>query len=282
MWGKNYFKKLRHSLARGNPLFPRFLGTKIKNGGPFCFAQSYGAMTTIVRDDDDDNGGGGGGGDGGDGAKDAATEGTPPRDERRPSRAAAGGARVRRLLLVALAAAAIYVAFRGVASSSPRSVYVCDVPERDTGYLRECSSPYDVASCAGLPPPSDSGGGDGGDVGGGGGGPAASRCVLSSCGYKLLPHVEVSVAGTSDPLDPDAAPSPTSFLSVASVFYGLVPYFGALYLMLFLGNGDIVHLTRLFVWGMIAVLNSKVFKPLFDQKRPMGSCLYFETYGMPR
>jgi hypothetical protein len=220
-------------------------------------------MTTIVRDEY-----GGGGSAGGD-----DNDATPSRSERRPP-SRAGGRIIRRLLLVALVAAAIYVALHGVAES--RSVYVCDAPEPDTGRMRACSSPDDVGSCAGLTTSGD--GGDDGD----GGGPAASRCVPSSCGYKLLPHVEVSVAGSSDPLDPDAASPPTSLLSIASVFYGLVPYLGVMYLFLFLATGDVVPLTRFFVWGMIAVLNSEVLKPLFDQKRPAGSCLYFESYGMPR
>ena len=191
----------------------------------------------------------------------------------------APGRRIRHLLLVGLVAATFYVAFDGVAEN--RSVYVCDVPEYDTGYPRECSSPDDVSSCVGLPSSSHGEDGEDGEDGGDGE-PAASRCVPSSCGYKLLPHVEVSVAGASDPFDPDAAQSHTSFPSVVSMFYGLVPYFGALYLMAFLATGDVVPLTRLFVWGAIAVLNSEVFKPMFDQKRPAGSCLYFETYGMPR
>ena len=192
-------------------------------------------------------------------------------NERRPSASSShhhqhahpAGRRIRHLLLVALVAAAFYVALDGISDS--RSVYVCDVPEYDTGRPRECSSPDDVSSCVGLAASA-----------------VASRCVMSSCGYKLLPHVEVSVAGTSDPFDPYAASSRASFLSVASVFYGLVPYFGVLYLVAFLATGDIVPLTRLVVWGMIAVLNSEVFKPMFNQERPTGSCVYFESYGMPR
>ena len=174
------------------------------------------------------------------------------------------GRHLRHLLLVASVAFLIYSVFRDVAQS--RDVYVCDVPEYDSGELRRCMSPDDVESCVGLT-----------DVDG-----IGSTCVVSSCGYKLLPHVDVSVAGSSDPFDPRAATSPTSFLSVASMFYGIVPYVGVLYLLLFLAMGDIAYLTRLVIWGMIAVLNEEVFKNLFDQRRPTGSCLYFESYGMPR
>lgn len=174
------------------------------------------------------------------------------------------GRHLRHLLLVASVAFLIYSVFRDVAQS--RDVYVCDVPEYDSGELRRCMSPDDVESCVGLT-----------DVDG-----IGSACVVSSCGYKLLPHVDVSVAGSSDPFDPRAATLPTSFLSVASMFYGIVPYVGVLYLLLFLAMGDIAYLTRLVIWGMIAVLNEEVFKNLFDQRRPTGSCLYFESYGMPR
>jgi len=217
-------------------------------------------------------------------------EGTTPsssrNDDRHPSsshdhhqHAHPAGRRIRHLLLVALVAAAFYVALDGV--SDPRSVYVCDVPEYGTGRPRECSSPDDASSCVGLTlMPSSDGAGDEDD--GPAASAAASRCVMSSCGYKLLPHVEVSVAGASDPFDPRAASPRSSFLSVASVFYGLVPYLGVLYLAAFLATGDIVPLTRFVVWGMIAVLNSQVFKPMFNQERPTGSCLYFESYGMPR
>ncbi|KAL3823014.1 hypothetical protein ACHAXA_005202 [Cyclostephanos tholiformis] len=66
-----------------------------------------------------------------------------------------------------------------------------------------------------------------------------------------------------------------------SIFYGIVPYIGVLYLASFLATGNISYLTRLFVWGMIATLNEVIFKRIFDQRRPSGSCLYFESYGMP-
>ena len=62
----------------------------------------------------------------------------------------------------------------------------------------------------------------------------------------------------------------------------VVPYWmGFLYLVLFLALGDLVPLTRLVVLGMIAVLNDLVIKKFIKQKRPIGSCLYFKSYGMP-
>jgi hypothetical protein len=129
---------------------------------------------------------------------------TPPPDDKRCPHA---GRTIRHLLLVALVAVATYLALDGVAES--RAVYACDVPESDDDddaaaagppLLRMCSSPDDVTSCLGLYD------GDG----------APLSCAVSSCGFKLLPHVDVSVIGLSDPLDPDGATSTTSFPSIAS------------------------------------------------------------------
>jgi hypothetical protein len=183
-------------------------------------------------------------------------------------RAAGGGRIIRYVLLIVLIVAASYLAFYGVTES--RDVYVCDVPEDEMttpSVLRECSSLDDTTSCLGLFDEYDN----------------ESKCVLSSCGYKLLPHVDVSVSGSSDPLDPNASTSTLSFLSMISIFYGIVPYLvGLMYMAYFLATGHISALTRFVVWGMIATSNEVIFKNIFDQRRPVGSCLYFESYGMPR
>ena len=56
---------------------------------------------------------------------------------------------------------------------------------------------------------------------------------------------------------------------------------GFLHLALFLALGDLVPLTRLVVLGTISVLNDLAIKKFIQQERPVGSCLYFKSYGMP-
>jgi hypothetical protein len=110
-----------------------------------------------------------------------------------------------------------------------------------------------------------------------------SKCIQSSCGYKLFDHIDISVAGSSDPRDESAATLPNVFVSVMAIAYSLMPYAVAfVYLVLFLGTGSLVPLCRFVVFGAIAVLNEAIFKRIVKEYRPEGSCLYFQTYGMPR
>lgn len=110
-----------------------------------------------------------------------------------------------------------------------------------------------------------------------------ATCIESSCGYKLFDHIDISIAGSSDPrVDEDANPN-DSFVTVLAVAYSLVPYAVAfVYLVLFLSTGSLVPLNRFVVFGAIAVLNEAVFKRIVKERRPEGSCLYFQSYGMPR
>lgn len=132
--------------------------------------------------------------------------------------------------------------------------------------MTQCQSLDDATTCANLNNAN-------GDV---------SSCIESSCGYRLFPYIDVSIAGTSDPYDSDAATSTTSFVSIMSMFYGIVPYLmGFMYLVLFLASGNLVFVTRLVVLGVIAIVNEEIFKNLVKQHRPAGSCLYFSSFGMP-
>lgn len=147
---------------------------------------------------------------------------------------------------------------------SSRFLYICDTDIQTE--LKQCDSLEDVTTCAGLKSPD-------GNV---------ASCILDSCGYKLFDHIDISIAGTSDPYDPAAATATTSFVSVVSYFYGLVPYLiGFVYLVHFLASGDLVPFTRLFVFGVISIVNEGLFKHWIKQHRPVGSCLYFKSMGMP-
>ena len=100
--------------------------------------------------------------------------------------------------------------------------------------LTQCQGLDDETSCANLLDPD-------GNV---------ASCIQSSCGYKLFDHIDVSVAGSSNPYVADDANNPKSFLSVMSIFYGLVPYLMIfIYGISFLWSGDIVPMTRLLVIG---------------------------------
>lgn len=160
-------------------------------------------------------------------------------------------------LLLAILVFLGYVLYTGLAEGpSEREVFICG--DGDTSEMVECSG-LDDQSCA-----------------------SGAACIRSSCGYKLFPHIDASVAGSSDPYEEDAATNPRSFAAVMSEFYSVVPYWmGFLYLALFLALGDIVPLTRLVVLGMIAVLNDMGIKKFIKQERPVGSCLYFQSFGMP-
>ena len=177
------------------------------------------------------------------------------------------GRHVRLLLLVAFTSYLVYFLVHGsMEPPSSRTVYICDTSVDEEFGLVECASLDDETTCAGLT-----------NVNG-----TAAACIESSCGYRLFPHIDISVAGSSDPNNPYAATSETYILAVISIFYGLVPYLCIVYLPLFLASGDLVPLTRLVLLGTIAIINEGVVKKLIDQPRPAGSCLYFLSFGMPR
>jgi hypothetical protein len=185
------------------------------------------------------------------------------------------GRHIRYLLLAACLSYLAYFIVHGVIKEPPssRAVYICDTASDDdvvddvlSEDLTQCLSLDDVTTCANLK-----------NANGG-----VASCIESSCGYRLFPHIDISVAGSSDPYDTYAATSTTTFLAAVSIFYGLVPYLCIVYLPLFLLTGDLVPLTRLVVLGMIAIINEGIIKHLIEQPRPTGSCLYFLSFGMPR
>mmetsp|Transcript_7588 Transcript_7588/g.16531 ORF Transcript_7588/g.16531 Transcript_7588/m.16531 type:complete len:385 (-) Transcript_7588:335-1489(-) len=175
------------------------------------------------------------------------------------------GKHIRLLLLLAFLSYFVYFLVHGLEQPpSSRAVYICDTENKTE--LTQCDSLQDDATCANLL-----------DADGN-----IARCIESSCGFQLFPHVDVSIAGSSDPYDVDAATYATSFESVMSIAYSIVPYLmGFIYLVLFLASGNLVPATRLVVLGVIALVNEALFKSLIKQDRPIGSCLYFGSHGMP-
>jgi membrane-associated phospholipid phosphatase len=168
------------------------------------------------------------------------------------------GKHIRYALLLAVVSYLIYFLYTGI-SSDPSSTNVVFICNTDTFQMTECSGLDDVTTCGNE-----------------------ATCIESSCGYKLFDHIDISIAGSSDPYDEDGATSTTSFFTVASVFYSLVPYLlGFIYLVLFLMSGNLVPLMRFFVFGVISVMNEGIFKHILQEERPTGSCLYFKSYGMP-
>jgi hypothetical protein len=175
------------------------------------------------------------------------------------------GTHLRYALLTGILAYLIYFLYSGISNDPPTSnaLYICNTQQQ----MVQCSGIDDLATCQ-----------DYTDVHG-----DLSACIESSCGYKLFDHIDISIAGSSDPLDDADGTSPTSLSTVLAVAYSLVPYAVAfVYLVLFLGTGSLVPLTRFVVFGAIAVLNEAVFKRIVKEQRPVGSCLYFQSYGMPR
>eukprot|EP00984_Skeletonema_dohrnii_P015685 scaffold6822_cov121-Skeletonema_dohrnii-CCMP3373.AAC.5 len=176
------------------------------------------------------------------------------------------GAYIRWITLLGILSYFLYFIIVGIKSDPPSSnaVYICDT--YNLSELTQCEGLDDETSCANLV---DADGNE-------------ATCIQSSCGYKLFDHLDVSVAGTSDPYSSEDANDPTSFLSVMSIFYGLVPYLvGFIYGVSFLLTGSLVPLTRLVVLGVIVVINDEILKKVVVQKRPIGSCLYFKSFGMP-
>lgn len=175
------------------------------------------------------------------------------------------GRHIRWLLLLAVLSYFVYFLVHGLQEPpSSRVIYICDT--HNESEMKQCNSLDDVDTCAGL---KNTGGDD-------------ASCIQSSCGYRLFDHIDVSIAGSSDPYDSNAATVTTSFISVVSMIYGLMPYLmGFIYLILFLASGNLVPFTRLVVLGVISIVNEGLFKHWISQKRPLGSCLYFGSYGMP-
>ena len=170
------------------------------------------------------------------------------------------GQHLRYICLIAVYAYFIYFLTGIQEQTSERTVFICSNNESTTTSLKQCNGLDDYTTC-----------GDG------------NTCIESSCGYKLFNHIDVSVAGSSDPYEESGATSTTSFLSIMSIFYGLIPYLIAfIYVILFLTFGDLVSLSRLVVLGVISIVNDGILKHFFSQHRPEGSCLYFSSYGMPR
>mmetsp|Transcript_30968 Transcript_30968/g.60495 ORF Transcript_30968/g.60495 Transcript_30968/m.60495 type:complete len:446 (-) Transcript_30968:186-1523(-) len=180
------------------------------------------------------------------------------------------GKHLRWLLLLAVIAYTIYFIASTVINEPPesRAIYICDtsaIDNYDGETMIQCLGLDDVATCSNID----------------GNGQAIS-CIESSCGYKLFPHIDISIAGSSDPFDDSSATPVATFSSVCSIFYSLVPYLlGYYYLVAFLLGGRAVELTRLLILVVIAVVNEGVFKNILKENRPEGSCLYFKSYGMP-
>jgi len=178
----------------------------------------------------------------------------------------APGVYIRWIALLGCLSYFLYFIIDGIKSYPPEAnaVYICDTNNSEE--LTQCQGLDDEISCANLV-----------DADGN-----VATCIQSSCGYKLFDMLDVSVAGSSDPYSSESANDPTSFLSVMSIFYGLVPYLaGFIFGVSFLLTGSIVPLTRLLVLGVLAVINDEVLKKIVVQRRPMGSCLYFKSFGMP-
>ena len=113
------------------------------------------------------------------------------------------GRHIRYICLIAVYAYFIYFLVTGTQEqTSERSIFICSADENEaiTTSLTQCNGLDDYTTCNGY------------------------ACIESSCGYKLFNHIDVSVAGSSDPYKESGATSTTSFLSVMSIFYGLMPY----------------------------------------------------------
>ena len=171
------------------------------------------------------------------------------------------GKHIRYLCLIAVLSYFIYFLITGIKEpNDERTVYICSFNYDDNEQQQlqeedemiECQSLDDITTCSNM---IDDNGNE-------------AICIQSSCGYKLFHHIDISIAGSSNPYISNAATSTTSFLSVASIFYGLVPYLmGFIYLVLFLAFGDLVPFTRLVVLVVIVIMNDGIFKHIFTQSR---------------
>ena len=112
------------------------------------------------------------------------------------------------------------------------------------------------------------------------------ECIHSSCGRRLFPGIGISYAGTSNPFDDASSQtsSTMSFITIIAIGYSLLcPYLiGIYYICKFLSCGNVIVLTRLGMIVFASLINDILFKNIIHQYRPLGSCLYFDSYGMPR
>lgn len=107
--------------------------------------------------------------------------------------------------------------------------------------------------------------------------PPLSRCVKSPCGRKLAPHVDVSVSGSFN-----NEPTPMNAATAMMVFWSVVPYLVVVFIVLgVIIAFDTATLSFAALLLIASVLNETVLKVAIKQRRPLGSCLYFESFGMP-
>ena len=160
------------------------------------------------------------------------------------------------LLLLLLVLLVVFVVVALVAD--PAEVHLCD--QFGPGGPVQCEGPDDDESCevAGL---------------------VNATCVRSSCGFRLLPKIDVSVVGSADPLSPA---EPTDAAHVLMIISSVVPY--ALVVCILacqISAADTFTLLLLGLLAVLVVLNEAVLKRLIEQRRPTGSCLHFASFGMP-
>lgn len=165
-----------------------------------------------------------------------------------------------RLILLGCLFAVVYVVALagsfGNSSSSSLNVFLCNT----TTTMTECKGLDDVTTCVGV------------DEG--------VACVESACGYQLGKGLDISVSGADDPLDEEG--TPTDVESGWMIFWSVVPYaliFGLFAIFLF--AGDTTTLSFIFLLALVAIINEGILKHAISQNRPIGSCIYFESYGMP-
>lgn len=127
------------------------------------------------------------------------------------------------------------------------------------------------------------------ETSGGGGG----ECIQSSCGRKLFPNIGISYAGTSNPWMKNAPAqaryrttttlSSSTTMTIAIGYSLTCPYLISIYyICTFLTCGNVIVLSRLGMIVFTSLFNNVLLKHVFHQYRPYGSCLYFDSYGMPR
>jgi len=160
-------------------------------------------------------------------------------------------------LLLLLVLLVVYLVVALVAT--PAAVYLCDALGSDGPV--QCGGLEDKASCAAA------------------GLPNATACVRSSCGFRLAPKLDISVSGGADPLRPA---EPTDAAHVLMVVSSVVPYaLGVVLLACQIFAGDTFSLLCMGLLLALIVLNELLLKRQIEQRRPVGSCLYFASYGMP-
>uniref|UniRef100_A0A7S2EA90 Phosphatidic acid phosphatase type 2/haloperoxidase domain-containing protein n=1 Tax=Trieres chinensis TaxID=1514140 RepID=A0A7S2EA90_TRICV len=173
-----------------------------------------------------------------------------------------------RLVLFALIlVATLFFVFGGSFLSKPRPLtpYLCNT----TINITECLGPDDTKSCADFPDPIN------GDFG--------VDCVPSACGRKVARGFHISVSGVNTPPGPLVGHgTPTDVKSGFMIFWSFVPYaMGVIIIASFIWAMDTCSLFFLMLLGIVAVVNEFILKKIMSQSRPTGSCLYFDSHGMP-